>query len=1190
MRLTRIELQGFKSFPDKMSIDFVQEGVSIVVGPNGCGKSNVVDAIRWVLGEQRAKMLRGSAMEDVIFAGSASRAAVGLAQVSLFFSNPQHDTLKKYSEFSEISVTRKLYRSGESQYQINKTNCRLSDIRELFMDTGIGGKGYSIIEQGRIGQIVTSNPAERRGIIDEAAGIVKFKSKRIEAERKFDQSRQNLLRVKDILGELEVQEVTLKKQVAQAEAFLEAKGRYERLSQLIGAVRWGRLRDEGLELHTKRLALVAKQNDLNVEAQALDSKKGAIEAATAGQRAKLEELKEILGEKNRNAIRLEGKIESDQRELKNLEEWEQRGGQEKEQLEERQKTFAEQIEKLEDDIFAIVEESKEVKDQEAEILERLNVQAQMVERAKADIDALKEEEKELHGHKTGQGQEIEQILERAKELGEREEAATEKIEELKAKEKENVATTELVKIELEKKADQKEALGPRLETLKAKIEEEEELFDALDQQIEDAAREQSQAESRRQSIEEFLHGHEDYSQGAKTLLDFFEDNGRIREKLGFLGSLTDLIKAGESLPAETQGFIDRHFDLLIFKSASILPELSKFLETQEITYIEVCFLDLAPNGDSVESNLGRKIQWGANSFPLAEKTLCLTDPLAAVTLGALQSSLSVVGADGSIMTAEKIFCLGQKSQVSKADQLLGRRKELEELDAKYAKLSKQVIDLEKEEVKRKEVLEELDNLYEDTRKEQVDIDLELVQLQRNRQSAAEEEVRMHKQLEDLGKELAEAQAGQARFKERLKELEEGLDEKQDRFAKLAEELKILESKLEGAELKKQMIQAEEQQQKIKLVSFTERRESIVSLKVRVLEDIAMATERLSEIQKQNSTTKEKRERLTEEMEEAKAQLPKILEELKELDEARKVVADQVEDRLEEIKEIQKLIVAATKQISEVIEERHHLDIRMAQVTQEGDTLEVNLLEEQGIKPQEVLDTLDEEENFDVEKAEDEHRKLKRKVDNIDGVNLAAKAEYDALAERLVFLREQSQDLIDSIETLESSILEIDLESKRRFKETFKKVNENFKDLFPKLFGGGEAELRLVGDEDLLEAGVDIIAQPPGKKLQNMTLLSGGEKAMTAIALVFAIFKMKPSPFCLLDEVDAPLDDANNGRFNEQVKEMTANSQFIIITHNKKTMEIGDALFGVTMEEPGSSKIVSVDFSNPDEKFLAMAVS
>ncbi len=329
--------------------------------------------------------------------------------------------------------------------------------------------------------------------------------------------------------------------------------------------------------------------------------------------------------------------------------------------------------------------------------------------------------------------------------------------------------------------------------------------------------------------------------------------------------------------------------------------------------------------------------------------------------------------------------------------------------------------------------------------------------------------------------------------------------------------------------------------------------------------------------------------MTKEVQTSLVALPQLIEQLKGKEKEAQGISDQIEGSLEEVRSLHLAMAAQRKNADALTQKMHEIDIKLAQAATEAKAIEDKLLEEQQIKPEEVLARLDLA-GFDAAKAEAEAKTLKRKVENITGVNLAAKKDYDVLMERLVFLREQSQDLNQSMTSLEESITEIDQESKKRFQETFKKVNHNFQKLFPTLFGGGSALLELTDKEDLLNTGVEIIAQPPGKKLQNMSLLSGGEKAMTAIALIFAIFQIKPSPFCLLDEVDAPLDDANNGRFNEQVKLMTQNSQFIIITHNKKTMEIGDALFGVTMEEPGASKIVSVDFADAAQQgFLAQAV-
>ncbi len=1176
MRLLRLELQGFKSFPDRMAVDFIQDGVSIIVGPNGCGKSNLVDAIRWVLGEQSAKNLRGGSMEDVIFNGSASRPPVGLSQVSLHFSNPQHDTLNRYAEFSEISVSRKLYRSGESQYLINKTPCRLTDIRNLFMDTGIGGKGYSIIEQGRIDRIVTSNASDRRSIIDEAAGIVKFKTKRIEAERKFQQSRQNLDRVQDVLAELEIQEESLAKQVQQAEKFLEAKSRFERLTQCLSAVQWKKLQDQGLALVQQREDQRSEQNNLEVQTQALEAKKAALDASTATQRGQLDQMKEEIAEKNRNAIQLEGKIASDQRELANLDAWEERGLQEKEDLTTREEKCKHQLETLEFDLDEIVDHSRTIDQAKEEIQTKLHAQTQVLEGIKADIQALKQEEIELRSHQSGHGEELAQLKERSLELAKKEALTQQRLTETASALSQNKAWASSLLQKIEVLEEQKETLVEQAVTYKARIEEEEASFGKLDDAIEEKTKKLHQSDSRLQSIEEFLSGHEDFSGGAKALLDYLSLNPHEADRIGFIGSLTDLVRPGASTPKQVQAFLDRHFDLLIFRYLHKYPQIETLLENLKIDQLELCFLDLRPPGPALQNSIEQWIQWEKDPLHLAEQFVYLGEALSGAEKGILSQNHGLVDHKGHLLSKEKILHLGKRREGSKADLLLSRRRELESLTQTVEGLQKEVQNLEAQEIQQKETLERLDDQYEAVQKQRVELDLKLLDLNKEQEAQSQEQNRLEQRRDELEIELAEALAGQKRFAERMLALEEGLSSKEDRFTTLSEELKVFQARLETEETKKAFIQGEGQHLEVRLAALKEKKESAIRLKARISEDLAQAQERARELIQNQVEQRQKRLDLTQEVHQAQAALPALLEALKAKEKQARDYRGAIEETLQEITETGKLLKIKLKEIDHLKEARHEIDIQLAQAAQEAKNLEGNLLDEHGIKPEEVLETLHLD-SFEVTQAEAESKKLKKVIEQIEGVNLAAKKEYDALMERLTFLREQSQDLLSSIEALEESISEMDAESGKRFKSTFKTVNENFKALFPKLFGGGEASLRLTDEKDLLTSGVEIIAQPPGKKLQNMTLLSGGEKAMTAIALIFAIFRMKPSPFCLLDEVDAPLDDANNGRFNEEVKAMTANSQFIIITHNKKTMEIGDALFGVTMEEPGASKIVSVDF-------------
>jgi len=1177
MKLLRLEVNGFKSFPDKASIDFVQDGVSIVVGPNGCGKSNIVDAIRWALGEQSAKHLRGATMEDVIFAGSSSRKQVGLAQVTLVFSNPFHDTISKYSEYTEIAVCRRLFRTGESGYMINKTNCRLADIRELFMDTGIGGKGYSIIEQGKIDRIVTSNPAERRSLIDEAAGIVKFKAKKADALKRFSTSRANLERVEDVLRELRIQEERLVVQVEQADAYTTAKGRIERLSQLSASHQWEKLKVQAdKQLDEKNMAL-QKAEDLSVQLAKLATQKEGVGLELSQQQTKKEEQGAQVTRNRERLIKLESQIEKDVETLRHLGDWQVKGTQELEQIEGQIEALFGQEEALIDANQSVQAEQEQAQSTLSVAQEEIKVLAERL----SEQEAHNKAHQELHlqakvelANKTGEVSRHEDRLKEARKRGqEAKEALVLAAERLITAEENRTEVAE----KLAQKRAQQEQVATELETSRTKLLERQSALEAQNRKIDEQEKEYTRAESRLASLKQLQQNHEDFAPTIKRLLDHFAEFPEQREELGFVGPLADVIEVESKLESWTENLLGRHFNLLLFESHYHLTQIKGLMEQLEIGHLEIYFLDLCP---AVKSNLDFLIPWRSKPeglylsghYQALEKRSHQIEPLD------LEKERNLLLNDQALLSREGVFHLGLPSEAKVLEGYLNRQKEFHQLSASLTEMKQKVEDLVYDQGWIKEEVKELDWTVTDLSQQHQQLEIEV------RETA--------KELEGWDKDCARLAEDQERL-QNARDQQSDLDvqlEKQREQAVLdiegAQQLlaEMDDQKAEGLELTTEIRllweqkKGERQQLEVAAAALKEKSHHQKELARRIQEDLKGLQARHDQTKTQSQDHSKQRAELEANVVVLQDQQPQLVETIQRLETSYRELTDQLESQGHQVRQIENEEKELRTASNLHKEKAHQFDLKLAQLAQEGVSIEQKLFEDWGVRPAEVLQ-LSQNENFDPSGVNKEISQLKARLQSLGDVNLGAKKEYDELKVRLDFLAKESTDLSQSISALEDSIQKIDSESKRRFNQTFERINKEFHVLFPTLFGGGEAFLRLSEPDNLLDSGVEIIAQPPGKKLQNMTLLSGGEKAMTALALIFSIFQFKPSPFCLLDEVDAPLDDGNNRRFNSHVKALTQNSQFIIITHNKKTMEIGDAMFGVTMEEPGVSKIVSVDFTS-----------
>jgi len=1062
------------------------------------------------------------------------------------------------------------------------------------MDTGIGSKGYSIIEQGKIDQIVTSRAEDRRALIDEAAGIVKFKAKRKEAERKFAASKQNLLRVEDIIAELNRQEETLREQVAQAETYIHTKARLERLRQCTAATRWYYLKEDTKKIEASLQKNRLSNEELETSIATLDVQNASRQLELSTKEAEQEDLRRTIQTFKEGIIKLESKLETDRVAIENLDEWQKKGLEEDELINKQIKTIEFQITSHKKDSQTFEKKVAEITVQLDRLLEFEKVKKRELDDQRSNLEKNQSEELKMVKQMNDDQNQLKQSRERLEEISQAETLAKSQLDQAQAESLNLDDHLQLAIKSLNKQRAAKTLCGERIEFIEEAIEDLTQQVQAYRDKIQVLNQSLNQAENRYHSLQELIQSHEVYDSATKVFLDYLDNHPQQVEKLGYEGTLAELVAPPEDMMPQTTAFLNRYFNLLVFSSVNRLQDIVKLVNKLEVEQLQLFFIDLiepAHNGENGEN--GRWIQSNSDrsgAVPLADSFQLVDLPLFKLSQKTLLGSEGLIDPDATIMTRAKIFLLGKPGQANQAQLFFKRKEELITLEKDQLQYQRDLqstgLRLNQEAL----VLNEHGQNLARYQKEMIELDLEILSAEKEMDAKTLEKSRLLSNQEQLVEQREQLQKSRTSFEAKITELSKTEAENHEKHLVIQAEIQELKSVIDAVKLDKEEYTEELQVLKINLASLEEKKKNNLLMQERLEDDLQQRKEQQADINLRFLETKDKKELIRTSVAESNAALPNQLKLLGDVETQLKKVNDKIETDRNRFAETQASIVKEQKKKSALMEKNHKLDIRLAQLTQEAKNIADNLYAEDQIAPEELIETFDVKQ-FDIDAEAEAMVLLKKAIGGMDDVNLAAKKEYDILKERLDFLTTQSADLEHSINALEDSISKINQESRRRFREAFNLINQHFSKLFPQLFGGGEAYLELTDDSDLLESGVEIIARAPGKKLQNMTLLSGGEKALTAIALVFSVFQIKPSPFCLLDEVDAPLDEANNERFNRHVKLLTENSQFVIITHNKKTMEIGDALFGVTMEEPGISKIVSVDFNSFDmviEPTIALA--
>ena len=1173
MKIKRLEISGFKSFADKVVLDF-QQNVTGVVGPNGCGKSNIVDAIRWCMGEQSAKNLRGKAMEDVIFVGSETRKPLGVAEVSLVFSTEDGRAPAKYLDYAEIQLTRRLYRDGESDYLINKTPCRLLDITELFMDTGVGTRAYSIIEQGKIGQILHSRPEERRFLIEEAAGVTKFKSRKQLALKKIEGTRQNLARLADVLGEIRRQLASLQRQAKKAEKFREVRDELREIELLFTAREYRETQEQrGAAEHE-----LAALNDRIREAFAA-SALGESQAEEA--RVTLLEVEKQLSTAQEEIFRVRSEfsttgngLEFQRKELAGLDGRLARLTAESAELNTRLKECGEQrgLLELRRDTGAVDAAGMQA---ELEKVEEALAGHQLAEGGlNRDLENRRRELFTALAEAAQFKSRFENAQKRLAALRERVDRHAREAMQLEERREQLRQRADALEKEIATGRREQEALQARLSTLRGHEDDLKLRLPEVEKGWQSRRDELNRSSSRLHSLKELEAQFAGFGQGTRTLMK----DASLRSR--FSGVLADAIQAPPELePALESALAERLQCILCSDDRDAIGAL-EFLK--------------ATNGGRTGIALPLEIQAAvappvSGAAPLVEQvqvtgpfaglirnllaTVMLTDDVGgALRLARQHPGLTFVTRAGDMVAQGGIISGGSGEQVGTG--LIHKKREMRELELAVARLEEETASLGKQ---RDDLRRQSQEVAEGLKGGGVQLhqaELKLAGLCKDRQQAVEEVARIVERLEIQSLEAENLNEEQAALEAELKLAGEQMARTGDSSKLLEGETSRLKGELDAR--RAQLAVAREKTTAIRVQTATFKEQHDAGL--RALTDLDQRTEeivrRMAADRQELEAGEAARIQLQRDMNVAAERLESLVREQAESENRLTAIRIRFEEAGAALNLIEAQLKKSREESDTVRQSQAELNLRFSTLTLQAEHLEQALHERSRITMAEAMTKLESAE-FDEAARRGRQVDLQRLLDEMGEVNLMAIEECAGMEERFNFLTEQKDDLEESLRGLQQAIQRINRTTRQRFQETYNLVNAKFQEVFPRLFCGGRAELRLTDEEDLLETGIEIIVQPPGKKLQNVTLLSGGEKALTAVALIFSIFLIKPTPFCLLDEVDAPLDDANIGRFNDMVREMSAISQFIIITHNKATMQVADTLYGITMEEPGASRVVSV---------------
>jgi len=1186
MRIKKIFMTGFKSFMDRMEVAF-PGGLSAIVGPNGCGKSNIVDAIRWAMGEQSAKLLRGRQMEDVIFGGADGFKALGMAEVSIIFENGNGSFPAEFAQQSELSVTRRLYRSGESEYLLNNVPCRLKDIQEIFMDTGLGNRAYSIIGQGKIGSIIEQRPEETRTMLEEAAGITKYKKKVEETRRKIELTKGNLHRVEDILVEVERQMRSLKRQAAKARRYKAIGQEIQRLELFLNANTYHELKqDSGNRIRSTE--------DLVQEELALSTSFSGIQAGIENMTLELEEKDKIISGLKEAYFHLKDKVHKKESLLESLagekrmqEELKGRLEREKDDLGRKLTALREErgllLEKIEKGKRTSVDLEEEISILEQRVKGRhelLKEAREIYEEARTKVNSRMSKEMSLNQESGYLNKRIEEITDtRTRFENEKQEVGL-KIE--------GIAQASKRKIEVREALVQKfEVIEQDVSREKSRSEELAAIGKELEAQLRTVETDLNRHQSRLSTLRSMTENFEGYKIGVRTIMKAADLEPKREGRI--LGLVADILRVDPEFEQAVEAVLGDKLQYIIVESQKDGKEAVEYLRTRakgRSSFVPMA--DLNGNGHGGSHN-GHRLLKDVVTVPESYRALMdvlLGDTALVDDLGEAISAWAgngrnqcIVTREGDVVDPSGIISGGKVANTSHG--ILARKREIDELQEKVTALEGAGEELERRVQENGLEIEEKKNHLEGLMEERTTCQDKINELDKVNFRLSHEMDQLERLVERITGELEQKDKEQIRHRENLTRIQSELEQCQE--TREREEAFFQEKQFELKDSEEELENYREELSRLKTAySLSREEERGLTREVERIDDFCFEAEkRLEGIGEEISGIGFKAQEYLLREESIREALKSLYERL---EQAKEKVDSSEQDRNREwsrIREEEKRSEDIRGEIETLKETIHRARMEQSEVKYKMNGLVETVQEKFNLDLIEVYKTYLEDDFSPVETREklDHQKVIKEKLGD---VNLTAIQEHEALKERFGFITAQKDDLLSSIDSLNQAIRKINKTSLERFMKTFTEVDQKLKEIFPILFNGGRAGLKLVDETIPLETGILVEVQPPGKKVSHMALLSGGEKALVAMALIFAIYLIKPSPFCLLDEVDAPLDEANIDRFNDLLQEIVKYSQIILVTHSRRSMEIADQLYGVTMENRGVSKLVSVNlaaFSN-----------
>ena len=1180
MRLKKLIIHGFKSFADHVEIVF-EDGITGVVGPNGCGKSNIADAMKWVLGEQSAKSLRGTKMEDVIFGGTEKRKRLSFCEVTLIFDNEDHALP---IDFTEVSVTRRVYRSGEGEYKINGAACRLKDIIDLFRDTGIGKDGYSMVGQGRIDEILSAKSEDRRQVFEEAAGIVKFKARKQDAQRRLENTTQNLNRVEDILSELEERVEPLKEQSETAREYLSLREELKGLDINVFLMRTeryeARIRELKESVESLGEAILESNQELEkcgAAREACQQELELLEAQSAGKRETVQELiREVEAREGAVAVMRE-RISSGEKERSRLLEQRDAAGRGREGVYERIEALSVQIQQAEEQISA----------QSAELMGREG-QLDQAERELAEIEEKSENMKQQiiqamnrlgdvrsqHARLSAMKSSLENQISSMEGNREREQAGVDSLNQQVQEARDRLTAEENRREELKLQTNEHNS---RVQDLNSRLQ-------ALSEQVTQLQNQRQSADSRMKLLREMQRDYEGYNNSVKQVLL----QARRMPNSGVHGVVADLIHVPERLERAIDMVLGGALQNVVVDRDEDAKRMIEYLRANRFgraTFLPISSVrgrTLTPQERQVLSMPGcvgvasELIEYDVRYQGVADNLLGRTVIAEDLTSGiaiqrAARYQLRLVTLEGDVMHSGGSMTGG--SVQSRMTSLLSRSREIEETEKKLAAIGAQLDQLRRQyagmDEERTALKRERSELFEALHQQEVlcgradallkaAVDEQRSNNERVDRIAAERE-RLASQLEDVSASLAALDGQQ--------------EDVQTSTGSRQEEVKLLQQQIFEGRTRNEQLRAEVSNRRVTLAEAKRDLEAAQTDRDRLSQQIEDTERILAE-------SEEKLQRCEEELAQnagtLEADLAALCDYKAQLDQARTAFQAEDEKRTGAQKRLQSIgeqMDAVRTRLDDFSDRHHRSELQLTRVEGEYKQIQDRIWEDYEL----TYATAEPFRQADFKLSESEKRivAIRQRIRAMGTVNVAAVDEYRRTVERVEEMSGQRDDLLKARGDLEGIIADLEKQMEEQFRTQFALINQNFTNTFTRLFGGGRAELRLSDPKDALNCGIEIVAQPPGKKLQMLSLLSGGERALTAIAILFAILDLKPTPFCVLDEIEAALDDANIDTYADYLKSYSRNTQFIVITHRKGTMERCDALYGVVMQEKGVSKTVSV---------------